>query len=318
MNIYLTLFFILCLLILGSIFEDIFTFKEIKKIIPPNTMMSTKKGNIFLISKGNNSPTVVFLPSVQTTSPYCDFYKLQEEVSKFTQTAIYESYGYGFSEESSIYTSLDEYVENLRFFLKKCNHKPPYIFVSYSTSSLQTLHYSKLYPNEVLGIIFEDAVNPNYINNLKIPSKILLRTITFFKFTGIIRLILLIPSIKKHFINSNIEKIAKLNKTLFLKNLLNENILKEIYNLKSNSSLCLKDGIDLNRIPIRIITSSNQKYFSSKENCLNSQEAMLTWSKNSSQIIVKNSKTPIHCYDTEIFIKMIKELLATSCLYKYY
>lgn len=308
MNIYMVLFFIICLLIIGSIIEDIIIFRVTEKIIPPDTMMSAPKGNTYLFSKGNGESTVVFLPGIQVTSPYCDFYELQEEVSKFSKTAIYESYGYGFSDDSSKYTSLDEYINDLRFFLRKCDHNPPYIFVAHSTSSLQILHFSKLYPNEVAGILLEDPINPKYINKFKIPSKILLRTITFLKFTGIIRLLLLFPSIKKNVIGSGINDLSKLSKTLFLKNILNENILQEIYHIKNNCSLLLKEEIDLKKIPIRIITSSNQKYFSSKNDWLNSQEDILTWSKDSSQIIVKKTNLPIHKYDVELFIKVIKEI----------
>lgn len=313
MNIYIILLVIVCLLIVGSVLEDIFTFKEIKKISPPDTMMTSPKGNTFLYSKGNSNTTVIFLPSVSLTSPYCDFYNLQKEVAKFTKTALYESYGYGFSDDSKNYTSLDEYIDNLRYFLKRCGHTPPYIFVCHSTSSLQVLHYYKLYPKEVIGIIFEDAINPAYTNFLKIPPKIFLRIITFCKYTGIIRLLLMIPIInRKVLMEFNDKKMNKINKTLFIKNILNENILQEIYNIKNNSTLILKEKIDLEKIPIRIITSLNKNFFLNEKVWLESQEDMLTWSNNSSQIVVKNHKNFVHRYDKDIFIKTIKELLKTE------
>jgi pimeloyl-ACP methyl ester carboxylesterase len=303
---------IVCLLTIGLILEEIILFSQNKKLVYPGQLVKTSNGTIHVFSKGEGATTVVFASSLGVTSPYCDFYNLQEKISKFSNTALYERYGYGFSPDLSTYISLDSLVKDIRFSLKESGHTPPYIFLCHSMASVEIIRYAQLYPYEVQGIVMEDGVNPVLKDKLKLPSIVYLRIATFFKYTGVYRLAILISKIKKKIIgNTSSKELILLKKQLAAKNFYSEFMIKEIRSFSSNCSLVLKDRIDFKNIPLYIITAGDRKSFSKEFNkaWLQSQEEMLSWSNNSSQVVVKNSDHFIHYYDENIIIDAISELV---------
>ncbi|MFT4415501.1 alpha/beta fold hydrolase [Fredinandcohnia humi] len=63
-------------------------------------------------------------------------------------------------------TSLDN-VEEIREVLKILTVKPPYIIVGHSYGGLSTRLFASMYPDEVIGIVLEDAAHENYYVNLE-------------------------------------------------------------------------------------------------------------------------------------------------------
>ncbi|SQB81475.1 alpha/beta hydrolase Fold protein [Clostridium paraputrificum] len=112
------------LLIIGLICEELLSFIENKNLKAPGDIIKLNTGNTHIFSKGNGNNTVVFTSGSGVTSPYCDYYKLQENVSKFSKTAVFERYGYGFSDNVEYDANIDDIVENLRQSLKAASHLP--------------------------------------------------------------------------------------------------------------------------------------------------------------------------------------------------
>ncbi|WP_143316629.1 alpha/beta hydrolase [Clostridium sp. HBUAS56017] len=303
---------IVSLLTIGLILEEIILFYQNKNFVNPGQLVKTPHGNINVFSKGTGPTTVVLASNLGVTSPYCDFYNLQDKISKFSNTALYERYGYGFSPDLSSSIGLDNLVNDIRYSLKESGHTPPYIFLCHSMASIEIIRYAQLYPHEVQGIIMEDGVNPTFKAKIKLPSIVYLRIATFFKFTGIYRLITLIPSVKKKILgNTSTKELISLKKRLNIKNFYNEYMIKEIKNFSSNCSLVLKEDINFKNTPLYILTAGNRKSFSKEFNktWFQSQEEMLSWSNKSSQVVVKNSDHFIHYYDEEILINAVKEII---------
>lgn len=312
MNLFVILFIII-ILIIGMLTEEIILYVQSKKgKNNPGTLIKASKGSINVISKGSGKFTVVFTSSYSVPSPYLDYYTLQNEVSKFTNTAIYERYGYGFSDDIKSAIDLDMFVNDLRFVLKKSGHNPPYIFVAHSMSSLEVLRYAECYPKEIKGIIFEEGLNPKFNNEILLPSIALIRFIQFIKYIGLFRLLLLLPYFKNKYTNSKLsDSLNKMKIRLTIKNIWNENMVNEIKNLKKNCNLILKDGVDLDNIPLRILTAENRSNFSKDLNKLwiKSQKDMKNFSSNSNQLIIEDSDHYIHDDYNDIIICYIKNLL---------
>lgn len=301
-----------CIFTIGLILEEIILYLQKKKLIHPGQLIKTSNGNIHIISKGKGDTTIVFASSLGTTSPYCDFYSIQDKISKFTKTALYEKYGYGFTPDIYTNVSLDNLVQDIRYSLKESGHTPPYIFFCHSTASIEILRYIELFPSEVKGVVMEDAFNPKLKDKLKLPSIISLRIATFFKYTGFYRLFTKFPYINKRTLgNTPSKELMNLKRQIHVKNFHNEYMIKELKNFSKNCSLILKSEINLKNIPLYIVTAGNRKSFSKEFNTawFQSQEEMLSWSNKSSQVVVKNSDHFIHYYDEDILINAVTEIL---------
>ena len=211
---YILLVFVI-LLIIGLICEELLSFLENKNLKAPGDMIKLNTGNTHIFSKGNGNNTVVFTSGHGVTSPYCDYYKLQENVSKFSKTALFERYGYGFSDNVEYDANIDAIVENLRQSLKASGHTPPYVIVAHSMAGLEALRFAQLYPNEVKGIVMIDALNPWFIEHKKKTSIISIRLLQILKYTGILRLLTLTPYFKNKLqINNMADEVNRIKKEI--------------------------------------------------------------------------------------------------------
>jgi len=309
------LFFILFVLItsiVGIFIEEIIILYEKKLLKAPGILISASKGSLHVLSKGFGNTSVIFSSGSGCPSPYCDYYTLQERVSKFTKTAVYERYGYGYSDDIPHGILLDSLVEDIRLSLKKSGHTPPYIFLAHSTASLEVLRYAQMYPCEVLGIILEDGLNPEIKDNIPLPSNLALRFMQLFKFTSILRLALKFTPYKDKLIPKDTpEKILKLRTKLTIKNFWNENMVYEMKNFNLNCSTVLNYGTDFKALPIQIITAGNRNTYSKELNTIwrKSQKDMLAFSTNANQIIVEGSDHFIHDDNNDILVSAIKSIL---------
>jgi len=304
--------FVIALAIVGILIEEIILLYESAHSKVPGILIKASKGYLHIYSKGQGNTTLVLTSGFGCPSPYCDFYNLQEEVSKFTKTALYERYGYGYSDDVSTLVSLDSLVDDIRLSLKKSGHTPPYIFLAHSMASIEVLRYAQVYPYEVMGIILEDGLNPEIIDSIPLPSTLTLRFIQFFKFTGLLRLALNFSFFNNKVITATTPKeINKLKIKLAAKNLWNENMVSEIKNLKLNCSTVLNYGTYFKDLPIEILTAENRKSYSQQVNksWLKSQKRLLTFSTNTNQLIVEGSDHFIHDDNNDILIATIKFIL---------
>ena len=279
MNLFLILY-VVALAIIGMFIEEMILLYEGRHSKVPAMLIKASKGSINVLSKGFGDTTVVFSSGYGCPSPYCDFYNLQERVSKFTKTALYERYGYGYSDDIFHGISIDNLVEDIRLSLKKSGHTPPYIFFAHSMASIEVLRYSQMYPYEVSGIILEDGLNPEIKDSIPLPSNLVLRFMQVFKFTSILRLAIKFPYFKSKFIPADTSKeIIKLKTRLIKKNFWNENMVYEMKNFKLNCSTVLNYGTDFKSLPIQIITAGNRTAYSEKVNkiWLQSQKNMLSF-----------------------------------------
>lgn len=311
MNLFFILYVII-LAIIAMIIEEIILLYERKHSKAPGMLIKASKGSLHVFSKGIGDTTLVFAAGSGCPSPYYDFYNLQEKVSKFTKTALYERYGYGYSDDIFHGIPLDSLVDDIRLSLKKSGHTPPYIFLAHSMASIEILRYTQMYPYEVMGIIFEDGLNPEIKDDIPLPNTLRLRFMQFLKFTGILRLLLKLPYYKKQVVTKTTPKeIIKLKTRLTVKNFWNENMVYEMKNLKRNCSTVLNHGTDFKDLPIQILTAENRKAFSvlSNKNWLKSQKKMLLFSTNTDQIIIEGSDHFIHDDNNDIIISAIKSIL---------
>ena len=117
------------------------------------------------ITKGTGEPTIVFEtgmgPTIDTWNTVLD------SLSKHTRVYAYNRPGYGKSTIKNPPKSVVEVAKQLRENLSSQNIKPPYILVGHSAGGLYINMFARLYPDEVVGVVFIDASHPKQFEYFK-------------------------------------------------------------------------------------------------------------------------------------------------------
>lgn len=146
---------------------------QINKVAPLGQIIQTKHSEVHAIVTGEGEVTVILEAGLGSMS--IDWCYIQPEISKITRVLSYDRGDYGWSRtRRKSFTSLDS-VEELKEVLEKLNIKPPYILVGHSFGGLSMRLFASMYPDEVAGLILEDAVHENqYVNSQNKQFKMLL------------------------------------------------------------------------------------------------------------------------------------------------
>jgi pimeloyl-ACP methyl ester carboxylesterase len=115
---------------------------------------------------GTGSLTVVLESGLG--SPAIAWHSVQPGIANFTRVCSYDRAGYGWSDPGPMPRTLSQIAHELHTLLQNAGEKPPYILAAHSFGKSIVLVYTKLYPNEVAGMVLADG-GPN---KLKLPPGI--------------------------------------------------------------------------------------------------------------------------------------------------
>lgn len=119
----------------------------------------------------NNSegPTVIFENGIRGFS--FDWVFVQPKVASFAKTYTYDRAGSAWSDLGPRPHTMEQSVYNLHTLLKKAGISPPYVLVGASLGGLLVRLFAQQYPGEVAGMVLIDAGYENglhYINGKKL------------------------------------------------------------------------------------------------------------------------------------------------------
>ena len=157
------------LLFLGATFVfHRFSLRNESKLLTPIGKQVTVNGhqmNVYI--KGEGSETIVFLSGAGIASPILDFKNLSDSLSKKYKVVVVERAGYGFSEDSDRSRDVMEVLSETRQALSQTHVSGPYVIISHSMASLESLAWQEKYPNEVKALIGLDWALPASYEDLK-------------------------------------------------------------------------------------------------------------------------------------------------------
>jgi len=116
---------------------------------------------------GQGSPTVVLVSGLGV--PATGWRLVRPGIARFTRVCSYDRAGYGWSDPGPMPRTLAQLARELHALLENAGEKPPYILVGHSFGKGSALVYSKLYPDDVAGMVLAEG-GPN---KLKLPASIL-------------------------------------------------------------------------------------------------------------------------------------------------
>lgn len=265
-----------------------------------------------LYTEGAGDTTVVFASGWGTANPYADFYPLYEGLKQHVKIAVYDRFGYGFSDTTDRKRDIDTITEEIHELLQVSGQKPPYIFAAHSLGSLETIRYAQRFPEEVKGILLIEGGSPEYYNSS--PELTLipwmykgLRTL------GILRSLYHMNGFAEWVSDqSNGEKLLpeelkELNRKALLLKAGNRNMTDELRQSRENAGIVLRDGKPL-KIPITVLTADYFGKLGDDHSWADSEAALPSWSVSGKQIIVHDSSHYIHSYHPDIVVDEVLQL----------
>lgn len=161
--------FVVLILFLGGTFgfHQLSLQKESKLLMPIGKKVVVNGHQMNVYIKGEGSETIVFLSGAGIASPILDFKNLSDSLSKKYKVVVVERAGYGFSEDSDRSRDVMEVLSETRQALAQAHVSGPYVIISHSMASLESLAWQEKYPNEVKVLIGLDWALPASYEDLK-------------------------------------------------------------------------------------------------------------------------------------------------------
>lgn len=142
--------------------------RQERKLLTPIGKQVTVNGHQMNVSiTGEGPETIVLLSGAGIASPILDFKNLSDPLSKKYKVVVVERAGYGFSEDSDRSRDVMEVLSETRQALAQAHVSGPYVIISHSMASLESLAWQEKYPNEVKALIGLDWALPASYENLK-------------------------------------------------------------------------------------------------------------------------------------------------------
>lgn len=125
--------------------------------VAPGKLIDVGGHRMHLLCTGSGSPTVVVEAGIGDIST--DWVFIQTAVSKFTRICTYDRPGYAWSEPGPLPRTYPQINLDLHELLAAANERGPFVLVGHSFGGPLVRSYTKLYPNEVAGLLLVDTVH---------------------------------------------------------------------------------------------------------------------------------------------------------------
>ena len=161
--------FVVLILFLGGTFgfHQLSLQKESKLLMPIGKKVVVNGHQMNVYIKGEGSETIVFLSGAGIASPILDFKNLTDSLSQKYKVVVVERAGYGFSEDSDQSRDVMTVLSETRQALSQAEVSGPYVIVSHSMASLESLAWQEKYPDEVKALVGLDWALPSSYEDLK-------------------------------------------------------------------------------------------------------------------------------------------------------
>ena len=250
---------VLVLLLASFIYHRLALQREKASLNPMGQMVSVNGHDMSVFVKGNGPQTLVFLSGAGTASPILDFKDLYDGLSKKYKIVVVERAGYGYSEDTSKSRDVSEVLSETGQALAKAQVSGPYIILSHSMASLETLLWQEKYPSEIKAIIGLDWALPESYSQLRMHSQIL-RMARLGSRLGLLRYI---PS-RLYVPNENLSSSdRRLYQRIAYRQILSQAMLNESLSVKGNAKKV--DAKINSQIPTLLLVSNGEGTSFSKE-----------------------------------------------------
>lgn len=313
------------LILFGALYQYIMTYIEESLYKAPGRMVDVGGFRLHIHEQGvqHKGPIVVLDMGLGGNMLY--WHEVQEEISKFAHVVSFDRAGIGWSEKSPFERTSYNIVEETRKLLKKAGFEGSFIFVGHSFGGLNARIYAKKYPKEVAGIVLVDSSHEEQGRGLPKSKSFMNRILDTTYLHPIIAGLSRVGGIRLYRIfdseNNGVSKISKIKES---SNKFIDTLLEEWRLFDKNLEYAKRFDKDLGDIPLTVITAAMDI---SEESCAlhghydmerckkgykiwhELQRDLVKRSKNSKQILARNSAHIIHQYEPELIVEAVREML---------
>ena len=295
------------LLFLGAtfIFHRISLEKEEASLSPMGQQVLVNGHQINIYVEGDGPETIVVLSGAGIASPILDFKEVSESLSKQYKLVIVERAGYGYSDDSNHSRDVMEVLSETRQALSQANITGPFIILSHSMASLESLAWQEKYPDEVKALIGLDWALPSSYENLK-DNQALLTVAYWSSKIGLLRYLPESFYIKNQTLTENERKQYKL---LAYKQLMSQAMLYESQTVKENAK---KVPSSINpKIPTLLLVSNGEGTSFSQSEWQRYAERFASDQSNV-QVVYMDAPHDLYHYQSDAIVSRIKEFLENN------
>ena len=295
------------LLFLGATFVfHQFSLRNESELLTPIGKQVTVNGHRMNVSvKGEGSETIVFLSGAGIASPILDFKNLSDSLSKKYKVVVVERAGYGFSEDSDRSRDVMEVLSETRQALAQAHVSGPYVIISHSMASLESLAWQEKYPNEVKALIGLDWALPASYEDLK-DNQALLTVAYWSSKIGLLRYFPESFYIKNPTLTETERQQYKL---LAYKQLMSQAMLHESRLAKENAK---KVPSSINpKIPALLLVSNGEGTTFSQSEWQRYAERFASDQSNV-QVVYMDAPHDLYHYQSDAIVSRIKEFLENN------
>ena len=295
------------LLFLGAtfIFHCISLEKEQASLTPVGQQVLVNGHQMNVYVEGDGPETIVFLSGAGIASPILDFKNLTDSLSKNYKIVVVERAGYGYSHDSNQSRDVMEVLSETRQALSQANITGPFIILSHSMASLESLAWQEKYPDEVKALIGLDWALPSSYENLK-DNQALLTLAYWSSKIGLLRYFPESFYIKNQTL---IESERKQYKLLAYKQLMSQAMLHESQTVKENAK---RVPSNINpKIPALLLVSNGEGSTFSQSEWQHYAERFASDQSNV-QVIYMDAPHDLYHYQSDAIVSRIKEFLENN------
>ena len=297
--------FILLFLLATFIFHRISLEKEKASLTPMGQQVLVNGHQINVYVEGDGPETIVVLSGAGIASPILDFKEVSESLSKQYKVVIVERAGYGYSDDSNHSRDVMEVLSETRQALSQANITGPFIILSHSMASLESLAWQEKFPDEVKALIGLDWALPSSYEDLK-ENQTLLTVAYWSSKIGLLRYFPESFYIKNQTL---IESERKQYKLLAYKQLMSQAMLHESQTVKENAK---KVPSSINpKIPTLLLVSNGQGTSFSQSEWQHFAEKFASEQSNV-QVVYMDAPHDLYHYQSDAIVSRIKEFLENN------
>lgn len=297
--------FILLFLVATFIFHRISLEKEQAYLTPMGKTVLVNGHKINVYVEGDGPETIVVLSGAGIASPILDFKNLTDSLSKKYKVVVVERAGYGFSEDSDQSRDVMTVLSETRQALSQANISGPFIILSHSMASLESLAWQEKYPDEVKALVGLDWALPASYEDLK-DNQLLLTVAYWSSKIGLLRYFPESFYIKNPTLTETERQQYKL---LAYKQLMSQAMLHESRLAKENAK---KVSSSINpKIPALLLVSNGEGTTFSQSEWQRYAERFASDQSNV-QVVYMDAPHDLYHYQSAAIVSRIKEFLENN------
>jgi pimeloyl-ACP methyl ester carboxylesterase len=157
---------IIVALLAGAAYEQIMRWHVAKEFPPAGRLVDVGGHRMQIDCRGSGSPTVVLEDGLDALGSL-SWNAVHDAIAKHSRACAYSRAGLVWSEPRSEKFQADAVARDLHGLLANAGEHAPFVMVGHSLGGPYIMTFTRLYPQDVAGLVFVDASHPDQVERIK-------------------------------------------------------------------------------------------------------------------------------------------------------